>query len=56
MRLIKDLHNAIRDAAVFNPEAQLAPKCILWPDRDPQREVIMSCIQIKNSNKELREC
>jgi len=56
MSVLDHLLKAVRDAAVFNPEAQLAPKCILWPDRKPQWEVIMSCIQTRNSNKGLREC
>ncbi len=32
------LLRSIRDAALFNPEVQAAPHCILWPDRDHQWE------------------
>ena len=43
MHLVK----AIRSAAVFNPEVQVAPACILWPDRDCQWEAIISRMQIE---------
>ena len=36
MKLIEKLLKAIRSAAVYNPDAQVAPACILWPDRDRQ--------------------
>lgn len=36
---------AIRDAAVFNPEVQVAPACILWPDRDRQWEAVLPVLQ-----------
>jgi len=36
------LKKAIREASVFNPEVQVAPACILWPDRDRQWEAIIS--------------
>ena len=32
------LIKSIRAAAVYNPEVQVAPACILWPDKDRQRE------------------
>jgi hypothetical protein len=35
------LIKAIRAAAVFNPEVQVAPACILWPDRDRQWEAVI---------------
>lgn len=38
MRIIDHLLRLIRDAALFNPEVQAAPHCILWPDRDRQWE------------------
>ena len=28
------LVNAIRQSSVFNPNTQVAPACILWPDKD----------------------
>ena len=39
------LIKAIRAAAVFNPEVQVAPVCILWPDRDRQWEGILPILQ-----------
>lgn len=35
----------MRDAAVFNPEVQVAPACILWPDRDRQWEAVIPVLQ-----------
>jgi hypothetical protein len=40
MNVIENLLNAIRSAAVYNPDVQVAPACILWPDRDRQWEAI----------------
>ena len=40
MQFIEYLTKKIRDAAVFNPEVQVAPACILWPDYDRQWEEI----------------
>jgi hypothetical protein len=35
MTLVNEiLTEAIRSAAIYNPEIQVAPACILWPDRD----------------------
>jgi len=39
------LIKAIRFAAVFNPEVQVAPVCILWPDRDRQWEAVIPRLQ-----------
>lgn len=39
------LMKAIRAAAVYNPEVQLAPACILWPDRDRQWEAVIPVLQ-----------
>jgi hypothetical protein len=41
MRLLDHLLKAVRDAAVFNPEVQVAPACILWPDKDRQWEAVI---------------
>ena len=35
-RVIEKLIKVVRDAAIFNPEVQVAPACILWPDGDRQ--------------------
>lgn len=45
MKLIEKLIPAVRSAAVFNPEVQVAPACILWPDRDRQWEAIIPRLQ-----------
>ena len=45
MRVLDHLLQAVRDAAVFNPEVQVAPACILWPDRDRQWEAAMPALQ-----------
>lgn len=45
MRVIDHLLKAVRDAAVFNPEIQVAPACILWPDRDRQWEAVIPVFQ-----------
>lgn len=36
MRVIEHLIKTLRDSAIFNPEVQVAPSCILWPDKDRQ--------------------
>ncbi len=38
MRIIDHLKETLRGVAVFNPDIQSAPACILWPDRDRQWE------------------
>lgn len=47
MRVIQHLNKAIRSAAVFNREVQVAPACILWPDHDRQWEPIISRLQVE---------
>lgn len=47
MRLIEKLIPAVRSAAVYNPEVQVAPACILWPDRDRQWEAIIPRLQVE---------
>ncbi|SDW36898.1 BREX-1 system phosphatase PglZ type B [Nitrosomonas communis] len=47
MRVLDHLLKAVRDAAVFNPEVQVAPACILWPDRDRQWEAVIPVLQAK---------
>ena len=39
------LIEAIRRAKVFNPEIEVAPDCILWPDRDHQWETVIPLLQ-----------
>ncbi|MDF7800019.1 BREX-1 system phosphatase PglZ type B [Pontiellaceae bacterium B1224] len=46
MAIILDhLTKSIREAAVFNPDVQIAPACILWPDRDRQWEPVIARLQ-----------
>ncbi len=45
MRVLDHLVNAVCDAAAFNREAQVAPACILWPDRDRQWEEAVPDVQ-----------
>ena len=45
MRVLDHLLKAVRDAAVFNPEVQIAPACILWPDKDRQWEAVIPVLQ-----------
>ena len=45
MRVLDHLVRAVRNAAVFNPEVQVAPTCILWPDRDHQWEAVAPVLQ-----------
>jgi hypothetical protein len=45
MRIINRLSETLRNAAVFNPEVQAAPACILWPDRDRQWEAVIPRLQ-----------
>jgi hypothetical protein len=47
MRTIDCLTKALRDAAVFNVEIQVAPACILWPDKDRQWEAIIPRLQVE---------
>ena len=44
MRLIEHFKKAIRNAAVFNPDVQVGPACILWPDHDRQWEEIIQIL------------
>ncbi len=39
------LVDAIRRSSVYNPEVQMAPACILWPDLDRQWEAIIPRLQ-----------
>jgi len=39
--VIEHLTKSVRSAAVYNPEIQVAPACILWPDKDRQWEAVM---------------
>jgi hypothetical protein len=45
MKIIDRLLKAVRSAAVFNPDVQVAPACILWPDVDRQWEKIIPRLQ-----------
>lgn len=45
MTVLDHLVKALRGTAVFNPDAQVAPACILWPDRDRQWEAVIPVLQ-----------
>ena len=45
MRMLDHFLAAVRDAAVYNPEVQVAPACILWPDKDRQWEAVIPRLQ-----------
>ena len=45
MLIIERLLEAIRKAAVYNPDVQVAPSCILWPDADRQWEPVLPRLQ-----------
>lgn len=47
MPVIKGLLKAVRSAAAFNPEVQVSPSCILWPDRDRQWEPVIERLQVE---------
>lgn len=45
MRVVECLVKALRDAAAHNPDVQVAPACILWPDGDRQWEPVVPRLQ-----------
>ncbi|WP_198426502.1 hypothetical protein, partial [Acinetobacter baumannii] len=45
MNVLDYLLKAIRDAGIYNPDIQVAPTCILWPDRDRQWEAVIPVLQ-----------
>jgi len=45
MRVIDRLLSAIRSVGIFNAAAQVAPFCILWPDKDRQWEAAIPRLQ-----------
>ena len=44
-KIIEFLIQSIRSAARYNPEAQVAPACILWPDGGRQWEAVIPRLQ-----------
>jgi len=45
MDVIEYLVESIRESAKYNPDAQAAPFCILWPDKEKQWESIIPRLQ-----------
>jgi hypothetical protein len=45
MRIIESITKALRSASAHNPDVQLAPSCILWPDGDRQWENVVPRLQ-----------
>lgn len=43
--MINLLTQSVRAAAKFNPEVQMEPACILWPDKDRQWEAVIPRLQ-----------
>lgn len=46
-KIVKKLIQEIRSAAVYNSDAQVAPTCILWPDKEKQWEPVIQTLQKK---------
>jgi len=47
VRVIYYLTNSCRSAAIYNPEAQVAPACIIWTDKERQWEAIIPRLKIE---------
>jgi hypothetical protein len=45
MKVIDKLQSAVRGASAHNPEVQVKPACILWPDPDRQWEAVVPQLQ-----------
>ena len=45
MKVMEHLLKSVRAAGIYNPEIQVAPACILWPDRERQWETIALRLQ-----------
>ena len=45
VRLIEKITRALRESAQHNSDVQVAPHCILWPDRDRQWESVIQRLQ-----------
>jgi len=45
MTVIDYLARAIRNSAKYNPDVQVGPSCILWPDKDRQWESVIPRLQ-----------
>jgi hypothetical protein len=45
MRVIEHLVKTLRDSTIFNPDVQVTPSCILWPDKDRQWEAVIPRLQ-----------
>jgi len=47
MKLIRKLARAVAGAAAHNPEVQVPPACILWPDRERLWEPALGLLQLE---------
>ena len=45
MTILQYFINAIRNGAIHNLEVQVAPACVLWPDKDRQWEAVIPVLQ-----------
>lgn len=47
MVIVEHLQSDLRKATDFNSEIQVAPPCILWPNKECQWEAVMPLVQKK---------
>ncbi|MCH8494912.1 MAG: BREX-1 system phosphatase PglZ type B [Balneolales bacterium] len=45
MNILNTLKKSLRQASVFNPDIQVAPACVLWPDHERQWEAVIPQLQ-----------
>lgn len=45
MMIVEHFIKTLRSSAIYNPDIQVAPACILWPDRERQWEAIIPRLQ-----------
>ncbi len=45
--ILQHLIQSIRSTAIYNPEVQVAPACILWPDKNQQWQSVIPRVQLE---------
>ena len=43
--ILKKIIKAVRESSKYNPDVQVPPVCILWPDKDRQWETVIPRLQ-----------
>lgn len=43
--ILKKVIKAVRESSKYNPDVQVPPVCILWPDKDRQWEAVIQRLQ-----------